>query len=464
MTRTLALGATILLFTPNLLAGVQFSAPAITEIAQEFAPGDPFGFIPQDLRVCRNRFGTDDLVLAAQSRASDESPYDVHLLSYQTTPAGSATLVTDLHLPQIQNDLFFQGLGQADSECSQLYFATGSDQRLIRFEQVNQGSLQFFTDLITGEEDWVRYSPTASNESCSNMFSPYTDQAFPSMLNDSLRGDDVVARMNCGFFVATDFSEEGMDKNMWMYADGQHAEALRIADVDRDGFNDVLALSSGYNPDISIWRGNGSGQLEYPDWYENIVHLAAYLNPDFAYIDGAYEMEVADINQDGDVDILVTVYGITDEDWYSIPRGDDHMYLLAYLGDGAGHFEYARIVGLDGSLSWGPNLVALEDVDRDGKLDLITTPSSTAPGVKIFRGVGGTELFSSTATVLPNSNGVFFQNGIRFADVDGDGRRDLVTLEIGEDFENAQRFLVVRRNLSTPPRPTKPTKNMMQMP
>jgi hypothetical protein len=115
-----------------------------------------------------------------------------------------------------------------------------------------------------------------------------------------------------------------------------------IADIDGDDTLDVLA--TGFYADNVVWyKSEDAGQT----WNEYIIY------PD--YFDGARNAYDADIDGDGDPDVVVTAYHADKVVWFENHLPDD--------------WEWHTI---DESLD-GANDLCTADVDGDGKLDVIAT-------------------------------------------------------------------------------------------
>jgi hypothetical protein len=126
------------------------------------------------------------------------------------------------------------------------------------------------------------------------------------------------------------------------------------------------------------------------------------------------QLQVIDINKDSNPDIVAA-------EWLS------HQYeslISIYLGNG----------GEGGSMKWtqaeGPGLygswsgVACRDIDSDGHLDLV---AGGAYGLNVWKGnhAGGVLNWTDASTGIPDS--IHHVSGIRLADVNNDGRLDIVT-------------------------------------
>jgi hypothetical protein len=141
---------------------------------------------------------------------------------------------------------------------------------------------------------------------------------------------------------------------------------------------------------------------------------AATFGPVTAFSTGAgsypYNMAVADVNSDGQLDIV------------TVDNGNSSS-VKVLLGTGTGSFGAVTAFGTGGSNSF-PNAVAVADVNADGKLDLLTANYGNATvGVLLGTGTGSfgaVTTFSTGAGINPRD--------IAVADVNGDDRLDLLTV------------------------------------
>ena len=116
----------------------------------------------------------------------------------------------------------------------------------------------------------------------------------------------------------------------------------------------------------------------------------------------------ADIDRDGNVDLIVANSGQTNK---------------LYFGDGAGGFS---ATGIDiGSETASTISIAIGDLDRDGDVDLVAN-DGTVKRVYLGNGGGG---FSATGTVIGADSAS--TSAIALGDFTSDGALDLVVINSG---------------------------------
>lgn len=159
-----------------------------------------------------------------------------------------------------------------------------------------------------------------------------------------------------------------------------------LADIDGDGFLDVLTGGGNYGQNTTVYW------YAYPSWQKHL--LASY--------GGGDDLQVADINGDGAIDVVVNGDPII---WFENPRGTGGNPQSQW----SGHL-------IDQSYSHD---VRIADINRDGKLDVVAVQE-----------YGGTFLYlqnsadSWSKTQLPNA--LVTAGGLALADIDDDGRIDVV--------------------------------------
>ena len=183
--------------------------------------------------------------------------------------------------------------------------------------------------------------------------------------------------------------------------DGDFYEAYSVyaADVDGDGDMDVLGAaydvwSKTANDDVAWWENlNGSGTV----WTEHTID-----NPN----GGAVSVYAADIDGDGDIDVLAAAYNINDIIWWENT-------------DGAGTAWTEHLV--DGNFD-GAESVCAADIDGDGDMD-IQGAARYADDITWWENTDG----AGTAWAEHIIDGNFDTAlSVYAADVDGDGDVDVL--------------------------------------
>jgi Bacterial Ig-like domain (group 3)/FG-GAP-like repeat/FG-GAP repeat len=202
------------------------------------------------------------------------------------------------------------------------------------------------------------------------------------------------------------------------YPAGLDVLAVAVADVNGDGKPDILVAtvpSANYpNRDgaLGVLLGNGDGTFQAVVLYDSGG-------------EGTGALAVADVNGDGKPDVLMANYCGTDnaiEDGCAVGSGTASVL----LGNGDGTFQPA--VPYD--TAFGPDALAVADVNGDGKPDLIVTNSELADEY-YGGGTVGVYLGNGDGTFQgPNfvGSGGWDADGVVVADVNGDGKPDLVVL------------------------------------
>lgn len=242
-----------------------------------------------------------------------------------------------------------------------------------------------------------------------------------------------------------------------------HPAHVTVADVDKDGIEDLLVadlghfLPSDHKDGAVIWLRGGAGGKFTPFWLDGWPRVA--------------DVETADFNGDGRNDLLVAAFGhrtvgqiavlenrtndSARPDFsthtidgrpggiHAIPvdlNGDgrmdfvtvlaqEHETVLAYINRGTGDFSFERrVVYAAPHPNWGMTGIQVLDLDGDGDLDVLVTHGDTFDDgiVKPYHGIqwlenrGGFPFVEHTLAAMP---GVHRALAI---DLDGDGDLDIV--------------------------------------
>ena len=170
---------------------------------------------------------------------------------------------------------------------------------------------------------------------------------------------------------------------------GENAAVFSVADIDGDGKPDlVLATRGNYASDNNLYlmRGHGDGTFGTP-----ILILSE--NP-------IYSLALADLNGDGNPDIILS----------------GQFDLQVILGAGGGSFQTP--VSYSNEVTSGYSAVLVEDVDGDGHPDIVTNGGVS---ISILFGDGKGNFPRRADYLCPTSGGIVL------ADINGDGRVDILT-------------------------------------
>jgi len=199
-------------------------------------------------------------------------------------------------------------------------------------------------------------------------------------------------------------------------ATGYNTFSVAVTDISGDGVPDVVAVNNCAGPvcdsdsQFQVFLGEGHGQFRAAPAYDTRAFVTS------AVIS-------ADVNGDGKADLLMA-----NQCANSLCA---HGSVGVRLGKGDGTFQPPR-------LNASRNLlysIATADVNGDGKLDLLVAgadPNTSAGSVGVLLGNG-----DGTFQAIHNySSGGFFAFSVAVADVNGDGKPDLIVANNCGDILN----------------------------
>ena len=181
---------------------------------------------------------------------------------------------------------------------------------------------------------------------------------------------------------------------------------LFVADVDGDGDVDLLSASR-YDNKVA--------------WYENSDGLGTFSTQNVISTtqDAPSVVRAADLDGDGDLDVLASAYSNSEnQDWS----------LSWYPNDGSGGFGVEQLITTDIDTPTG---IDTGDFDGDGDLDIVST-SGIDDTVAWYENTNGLGVFSDLQVISEDdtADGAFFVDAV---DLDQDGDIDLVTVSILDD-------------------------------
>ena len=194
---------------------------------------------------------------------------------------------------------------------------------------------------------------------------------------------------------------------------GQQAPALAVADVNGDGIDDVFVSGAAGQAGV-LYLGRPDGRF-VPGPSQPWAGAAEADDTGAVFFDA---------NGDGHVDLFIAAGGAAYEE------GDVRLNDRLYLGDGHGGFTLAPAGALpaDGAST---TACAAADFDGDGRTDLFVggrlVPGQwpETPRSFLYHNEGGS-FVDATDTLAPGLRRVGMVTAATWADIDGDGRPDLV--------------------------------------
>ena len=173
------------------------------------------------------------------------------------------------------------------------------------------------------------------------------------------------------------------------------AQAVEVADFDGDGDLDVVSASEGDNKVA---------------WYENLDGLGNFGSEIIisASEAEAVKLDVGDIDNDGDIDVVVIgdIYNSNNIVWIENT-------------DGLGTFGPRQVIST--SSAWGKD-IRLSDLDGDNDLDVVIA-ANPPDKLSWYENTDGMGSFGSEQIISTTANGV---NSIFIDDFDGDGDNDIL--------------------------------------
>jgi len=220
-------------------------------------------------------------------------------------------------------------------------------------------------------------------------------------INHDGRNDVVIGNSGKNIEVFLQNANGGLDPGVTHAT--SDSDKIRIADLNNDGLLDIVGIGSGNNS-VSIWYQNGNGTLNAPVSYP-VTHV------------GWDDLDIGDVNSDGLNDIIVMNGGMG-----SLGRSQG-VNVLTQKPDGT----FNTAVAYGGSLL-SPGGVAVGDINGDNRKDIVMTYGGNRPGSKIAV-FSQNSLGSLSSPISYDSYDC--PRAVEIADVDGDGRNDVIVLHDG---------------------------------
>ena len=182
-----------------------------------------------------------------------------------------------------------------------------------------------------------------------------------------------------------------------------------IVDLDQDGLKDIL-VCDGRRNQVSWIRQVRLGVFEEQDIGETIA--------------GPVHLEVADLNGDGHLDVLVSAMGVIP------PSNMKTGAVVVLVNDGTNHFTNRVVLDNVARVTY----VAAADFNKDGRLDLVVGQFGYLEGeIRWLENLGNWQFKSHQLLDLPGTIHA------PVADLSGDGNLDIVAL-VSQDSEEVHLF------------------------
>jgi hypothetical protein len=221
--------------------------------------------------------------------------------------------------------------------------------------------------------------------------------------------------------------------------DADHPRSCAVGDIDGDGDVDVITCTPIHNYPhgwVYWWERQPAG-----DWIQHVVDDDFY---------GAYHVNVADVDGDGDLDVLGAAYygdeDVSPEGW----RNGRYAWFENLAGDGSTWTQH-----LVGELFWGGRYIDAGDLDSDGDTDLVGASELTSGvweqdgDITWFENLDGAGLQWAQHDLETERHSA----EAHVADVDGDGDMDVISGEQGRigwwENRNGDGSLWIKRYVTT---------------
>ncbi|MFO0748789.1 MAG: IPT/TIG domain-containing protein [Myxococcota bacterium] len=205
-----------------------------------------------------------------------------------------------------------------------------------------------------------------------------------------------------------------------------NVNAATLGDFDGDG--DIDIAQCGYYQKMQLYLNDGAAK-----WVDA---SADHLPANITWRCRAGSIQSADIDDDGDLDILVEASA----DGYSCPN-NDCVGRAMLVNDGFGHFTDVAPTQVPYGQDWGAEKVTFADLDHDGDLDwLVSYDWGGTPNRVYINGgdpfdVGGAFAFSRTDAWMANVvyDRRYYIRDMETIDLNGDAFPDIYTGRSGQN-------------------------------
>jgi hypothetical protein len=263
--------------------------------------------------------------------------------------------------------------------------ASRFDDRVVWFENQGGEPLAFASHDITDQADDVRQVVAVDLDGDGD----------PDILSASA-GDDTIAWYENDGAAFPSFVMRAISQ-----AAGS-ASSVSVADLDGDGDQDVLSAAPGDNA-VRWHESDGSSP---PSFTEHLIQ---------GDVPAAAFVHAADVDGDGDVDVLLAAAGENRMSWYENNGASPPVFLEQTVATSV----------------FSPRAVFALDLDRDGDTDILSA-SANDDAIRWYRNdtVHGNAFFPEVRSLDTAADG---PRSVAAADLDGDGDRDVLAASLEDD-------------------------------
>ncbi len=209
---------------------------------------------------------------------------------------------------------------------------------------------------------------------------------------------------------------------------GTNPSFVATGDLNGDGAPDVVvANENGQNTgSFSVFKNDGAGNLSLVGTYSTFSNDPSWIG-------------IADISGDGVPDVIVGSFGVADSAGDNVTGNNITIFQQNVGTNGKGNltFNPSPITTLAPDISFTPTALAIADFNGDGIMDIAAAVPGVAADVGDPQPDGSVWVFQGTGSggfAAPNeydTGGVLPLN-IQAADLNGDGKPDLVVANAGD--------------------------------
>ena len=199
---------------------------------------------------------------------------------------------------------------------------------------------------------------------------------------------------------------------------GPDHQGAAVGDLDGDGKPDIVVTNGVGDTSVSVYRNTSSG---------TVISFAARQR--FSAANGPYAVAIGDLDGDGKPDLAIA------------NNGGSQVSIYKNIST-PGNIAFAARVDINTGTN--PYGIAIGDMDGDGKADLVVTTEGTSSALSVLLNTTSGGVMSFGAPVnYATLNGSFI---VAIGDLDGDGKPDLAAVDGGQPNS----VLVLRNTTGSP--------------